>query len=321
MVGDWFGWDALEANLLFTAAGAANLLCAVAMSILTAPKTLADGSPSTEQRVSDRSLLLVSLVLGLVGWLVMIPPSAWGITSWDGTHSMGLPQFAVGFSLVTVCFPFGRGLCLAMVGKLLGNRPQGFWMGLTLALGAIARIAGPFWAVAGYYLFGGPFAVFGSCALFFALSVVAMRVLWVQIVPPQPPPRGGAGVGGEASPHSQGAGDKGGGPAARADGERRASYFEGFAALTSSPRLIQTPPNLTPEQSPNHVASGRLDSHNYAPPAFILPPDVISVSSTTSSPPSSSSRSAAAAARPAPSLPPVKGPEASDSPAKSLRRL
>ena len=61
--------------------------------------------------------------------------SAWDLTSWDGAHSMGLPQFGVGFSLVTVCFPFGRGLCLAMVGKLLGNRPQGFWMGLTLALG------------------------------------------------------------------------------------------------------------------------------------------------------------------------------------------
>ena len=73
-VGDWFGWDALEANLLFTAAGAANLLCAVIMSVLTSPKTFPDGTASTEQRVSDRSLLLVSLVLGLLGWLMMIPP-------------------------------------------------------------------------------------------------------------------------------------------------------------------------------------------------------------------------------------------------------
>ena len=38
-----------------------------------------------------------------------------------------------------------------MVGKLLGETPQGTWMGVMFSLGAIARIAGPFWAVTGFY--------------------------------------------------------------------------------------------------------------------------------------------------------------------------
>ena len=161
-----------------------------------------------------------------------------------------------------------------------------------------------------------------------------MRVLWVQIVPPPPPlhgdapwtpPRGGGG--GAASAHDatpssyefgrrmQQAGGGGGGGGG-GDQPRRASYFEGFAALTSSPRLIQTPPNLTPEQSPARLVPGQPESAlDYAPPTFMLPPDVISVSPPSSSPPSSS----AATARHAPSMLPAASDK--DSPAKSLRRL
>lgn len=99
---------------------------------------------------------------------------------------MGLAQFGLGFGIVTVAFPFGRGLCLAMVGKLLGDRPQGAWMGVMFALGAIARIAGPFWAVTGYYAFGA-LAVFGSTALLFVGTLVAARVLWADLTPPPTP--------------------------------------------------------------------------------------------------------------------------------------
>ena len=181
LVGEWFGWTEFEANLLFTAAGIANLLCALVMSVLTAPKN----AMSVEQRVSDRVLLFASLAVGLVGWLAMVPPGAWGTD--DGqtdvaSRPMSLSQFGLGFSLVTICFPFGRGLCLAMVGKLLGDQPQGFWMGLMLALGAIARIIGPFWAVHGYYLFGS-FVVFGSASLCFVVSMLAMWLLWSKLAP------------------------------------------------------------------------------------------------------------------------------------------
>ena len=161
VVMDWFGWDEVEANLLFTAAGVANMLCAVAMSMLAAPRVAEDGS--TTQMVDDRTLLLISLAVGAVGWLVMIPP----------VGGMGLAQFGLGFTLVTVAFPFGRGICLALVGKVLGDAPQGAWMGLMFAFGAVARVVGPFWAVAGYNLVGG-WAVFGSAALLFLLSLGAI---------------------------------------------------------------------------------------------------------------------------------------------------
>ena len=262
LVGDWFGWDEFEANLLFTAAGVANLLCAVLMSILTSPKPPSSsdgggGTPSSEQRVDDRVLLFASLLLGLVGWLAMIPPYDWhalGPRRADA-HPMGLPQFGIGFSIVTVCFPFGRGLCLAMVGKLLGDRPQGFWMGLMLALGAIARIVGPFWAVAGYYLCG-TLSVFGSCALLFAASAVAMWVLWARLSPPPCPP----------------------GTPERTD---PTSFFERQTTMLSSPRLISTPPSITGAPPPevygdsSCAAPSASDARAAPPPPFLLPPSEV----------------------------------------------
>ena len=66
-------------------------------------------------------MLVASFALALLGWLVLVPPDSWVA----GGSSMGVGQFLVGFGLVTIAFPFGRGLCLAMVGKLLGDQPQG----------------------------------------------------------------------------------------------------------------------------------------------------------------------------------------------------
>ena len=179
LVEDWFGWDEVGANLLFTAAGMANLLVAVLMAFLSSSRVNANGEMT--QLVDDRVLLWWSLVLAVAGWVIMIPIDAWTLE--DDTPAMGLPQFIVGFALVTVAFPVGRGVCLSMVGKLLGDQPQGAWMGIMFALGAIARIAGPFWAVTGYYSFGA-LAVFGSTALLFVLSLGATRQLWSSLAPP-----------------------------------------------------------------------------------------------------------------------------------------
>jgi len=176
LVQDWFGWDEMGANLLFTAAGVANLLCAVLMSYLAGARVAADGTPT--QLVGDRALLIASCALALAGWVLLVPPNGWGV---DGPP-MSLLQFGVSFGLVTVAFPFGRGVCLSMVGKLLGDRPQGAWMGIMFALGAIARIAGPFWAVTGYNYFGA-LAVFGSTAALFAASLVTIQVLWTVLTP------------------------------------------------------------------------------------------------------------------------------------------
>ena len=294
LVGDWFEWDEFEANLLFTAAGVANLACAVLMSILTSPvPSSVSGAPSSEQRVSDRALLFASLLLGFVGWLVMVPPYNWAAAGprKADAHPMGLPQFGIGFSLVTICFPFGRGLCLAMVGKLLGDQPQGFWMGLMLALGAIARIVGPFWAVAGYYMFG-TLSVFGSCALLFAVALVAMWMLWPLL-----------------SPAVQSSASDSTSPVRRAKGP--AGFFERESTMLSSPRLISTPP-MSNDDAPASPAEVSLATRagSSASSGFTLPPyegEVLGTGPQGSRPPTGA---------PAPGMAsPAEGP------AKSLRRL
>lgn len=168
LVQAWFGWSEMRANLLFTGAGVANFLCSGLMTWLSASVTLASGLPGA-QRVSDRALLASSMVLGAVGWLLMIPTAG----------PMGVPQFLLAFTLVTVAFPFGRGVCLAMVGRILGDQPQGAWMGVMFALGSVARIVGPFWAVEGFLL--GPLAVFGGTGLLFLLALGAMWLLWTEL--------------------------------------------------------------------------------------------------------------------------------------------
>ena len=191
---DWFGWDDIETNFLFTAAGVANLLCAMLMSILTRAR-----GPSAPL-VGDRTLLASSCMLAAAGWLLMVPPDGSGLlVPPDGSGllvppngsgltgppraTMGFGQFGLSFGLVTVAFPFGRGVCLSMVGKLLGERPQGAWMGIMFAVGAIARIVGPFWAVTGYASLGAV-SVFASSALLFVVSLVAIRLLWPVLASP-----------------------------------------------------------------------------------------------------------------------------------------
>ena len=202
LVADWFGWDEVGANLLFTAAGVATAACAVLMSFLAAPRQKADGG--TTQLVSDRALLGGSLLLGLIGWATLVPPAAWGAASADGgaDEQMSLVQFGTGFTMVTVAFPIGRGVVLALVGKLLGDGPQGGWMGLIFAFGAIARMLGPFWAVTGYHYFGA-MAVFGSTSALYALSLLLTHEHWSTL---QVGAEGDGGKGGGAG-GSEGSGE------------------------------------------------------------------------------------------------------------------
>jgi ceroid-lipofuscinosis MFS transporter 7 len=166
LVQSWFGWNATAANMLFIAAGLLNLVCAVGLSVASAPR---QGAHGPAPRVGDRSLLLCSLGCAALGWaLLTLPPSR--------------PQFILAFTLVTIAFPYGRGVCLAMVSKLLGDTPQGAWMGLTFAMGAMARILGPFWAVYGFFQFGAA-AVFGSTAALFCTALLAMAAFWRRLSP------------------------------------------------------------------------------------------------------------------------------------------
>lgn len=76
--------------------------------------------------------------MGFVGFLVLIDYQDRVIEPW---------RFIVGFAIISVAFPFGRGVTLSLFSKLIGGHTPGMYMGWILAIGAISRILGPFWAV------------------------------------------------------------------------------------------------------------------------------------------------------------------------------
>ena len=76
-----------------------------------------------------------------------------------------------------MAFPISRGVCLTIVGKLLGDSPQGTWMGIMFALGAVARVVGSFWAVQGLFSLG-PLVVFGSTSALFCAALLTVGPMW-----------------------------------------------------------------------------------------------------------------------------------------------
>ena len=58
-----------------------------------------------------------------------------------------LPRFIAGFALITIAFPFGRTSVMGCFSKVLGPTPQGAWVGVLLAVGAVPRIIGPWWSL------------------------------------------------------------------------------------------------------------------------------------------------------------------------------
>ena len=63
------------------------------------------------------------------------------------TMVLPLPRFFIGFTLITVAFPFGRTSVMGCFSKIMGPAPQGFCVGIMLAVGAVPRIIGPWWAL------------------------------------------------------------------------------------------------------------------------------------------------------------------------------
>jgi len=133
------------AYLLFTCAGVLSVVTFIALKYLNS-------------FVSDFNLVLISLCLGLFGFLFLIDYSPRVIEPW---------RFIVGFGIISVAFPFGRGVTLSLFSKLIGKHKAGMYMGWMLAIGAISRIVGPFWAVQALTI--DPALCFGVTAALFAI--------------------------------------------------------------------------------------------------------------------------------------------------------
>eukprot|EP00038_Savillea_parva_P010887 m.193534 g.193534 ORF g.193534 m.193534 type:complete len:663 (+) comp18946_c0_seq1:59-2047(+) len=131
LVPELYGWSANRVDVLFVGAGIVSLIASLTVKFV---------SPF----VSDTQLLVASLVLGSIGNAIMIdipgyaqgkggPPPSWG--------------FVTGFVLLNIAFPIGRNVVLGLYSKIIGPCPQGGYMGAIIALGAVPRAVGPFWAV------------------------------------------------------------------------------------------------------------------------------------------------------------------------------
>lgn len=141
-----FGWSQRHIDYLFAGVGLLSLATSLIVSSLA-------------KCCSDLALLVLSLVFGLVGSLLLIDQPFFPELRTD--------RFLVGFAFITVAFPFGRNVALAMFSKILGPTPQGTWIGLMFVVGALPRCLGPSW------------------------SLYALRLACTLFVDPQPCPPGG----------------------------------------------------------------------------------------------------------------------------------
>lgn len=66
--------------------------------------------------------------------------------------------------------------------QVLGNTPQGLWMGLMTMAGSLARVVGPI-AFALIYESFGTYMTFGLLGLIVAISGILVVVFWKRLVP------------------------------------------------------------------------------------------------------------------------------------------
>jgi len=125
-----YGWNQRDVNLLFVGVGVVSLLTSVVVKYLS-------------RVVSDYNLLIASLLVGLAGSIFLID----SLPATEKPITLPLGRFFIGFTLITVAFPFGRNVSLSVFSKILGPTPQGAWFGWMFAAGALPRIIGPSWSL------------------------------------------------------------------------------------------------------------------------------------------------------------------------------
>ena len=123
-----YHWSQEWINYLFAAVSVLSLATSVAVSKLSS------------MGCRDFDLLVLSLGLGLAGSVLLLDAPLVPLNLGEG-------RFLAGFALITVAFPFGRNVALAIFSKVLGPAEQGEWMGLMFVIGALPRCLGPSWSL------------------------------------------------------------------------------------------------------------------------------------------------------------------------------
>ena len=162
-----YHFEQYQVNLLFIGVGVLSLFTSATVGFLS-------------RFFSDRSMLVLSLVLGLIGSVLLIDTK---------DDFLGLPRFLLGFGIITVAFPFGRNVTISIFSAVLGEVEQGFYMGLMLAIGAIPRALGPFWAIKSLQLAADEqgkyhtWLEFMTSSAFFVLSLALVLPTFGTLVP------------------------------------------------------------------------------------------------------------------------------------------
>ncbi|CAI2363709.1 unnamed protein product [Moneuplotes crassus] len=114
---------------------------------------------------SDKNFVLISSIMGLVGYFLLL----------DFSPGIIEPaRFVIGFCIISVTFPLGRGVTLSLFSKLIGKHKAGVYMGYMLAVGAISRIIGPFWSVQSLNV--SPSLTFGVSAFLFLINIIVQLI-------------------------------------------------------------------------------------------------------------------------------------------------
>lgn len=137
------------AYVLFACAGVLSLITFIALKRIN-------------EILPDKTFVLISSVMGLIGYLLLIDYSP---------RIIEPARFIIGFCIISITFPLGRGVTLSMFSKIIGRNKAGVYMGYMLAVGAVSRIIGPFWSVQS--LTYSPALTFGLSALLFLINIVA----------------------------------------------------------------------------------------------------------------------------------------------------
>ena len=151
---DSFDWDVKGAYLLFAASG---LLSVLAFLVIH----------HTEKFIGDRYLLAIGFASGAVGWFIMLDFE---------TRQIELAPFLIGYALVSVSFPINRNVCFTILSNVLGPNRAGGYMGWMLAIGAISRMLGPYWAIKSLSL--SIKACFGGTAVLFFVGLALLVMMW-----------------------------------------------------------------------------------------------------------------------------------------------
>ena len=148
-----YQWSPLEINILFAGAGMISLITSFSVRYIS-------------RHVKDQTLLIFSILIGLVGSILLIdiPHFETVLPAW---------RFLTGFSLITMAFPVGRNVVLAVFGNILGPVNQGRWMGVIIAVSALPRALGPFLALEALEAVNWrTWLEFGFCSIFFLCALI-----------------------------------------------------------------------------------------------------------------------------------------------------